>query len=339
MSKGRSEREDTVNKVDASPRPNRTSVADETIVRFIGNPILVATDFPSLVNVVFNPAAVLLGSATVLLVRVEDRAGLSHLHVARSENGFTDWTIDPIPVLSPVPGDHHSAWGFEDARAVWVPELDRFAITCTAYGPAGPSVHLAFTKDFVQFEHVGTVLPPEDKNASLFPRRLNGMWVMLHRPVMGAERRADIWLSRSADLVGWRAAEPVMSCRVGAWWDAQRIGLGPPPIETPQGWLMIYHGVKQSVSGAIYRVGVALLDLEDPSIVRRRCTNWLLGPEAPYERVGDVGNVVFPCGATVGADGELRIYYGAADTSVCVATSSVDALLAVLAADECAVTE
>lgn len=121
-----------------------------------------------------------------------------------------------------------------------------------------------------------------------------------------------------------------MSCRVGGWWDATRIGIGPPPIETPEGWLVIYHGVKTAVSGPIYRVGAALLDLERPNVVLRRTRSWLLGPEAPYERIGDVPNVVFPCGAVVLDNGEIRLYYGAADTSVCVATSTVATILDVL---------
>ena len=143
---------------------------------------------------------------TVLLVRVEDRRGLSHLHVARSLNGLDQWTLDPVPAMSPIEDDPYSAWGFEDARAVWVQDLERFAVTCTAYGPVGPSVHLAFTTNFVAFEHLGTVMPPADKNAALFPRRINGMWVMLHRPITGNDRRADVgcldpWTSSAGGLL------------------------------------------------------------------------------------------------------------------------------------------
>jgi predicted GH43/DUF377 family glycosyl hydrolase len=298
--------------------------------RYVNNPILTGDNFPGSVNVVFNPAAAQLGDTTVLLVRVEDRRGLSHLHVARSFDGFSNWQIEPVPAMSPIETDRNAAWGFEDARSVWVEELKQFVVTCTAYGPAGPAVHLALTSDFESFEHYGVIMPPEDKNASLFPRRIDGNWILLHRPVTMTGNTADVWLSRSVDLVSWRSPEQVMACRVGGWWDAARIGIGPPPIETPDGWLVLYHGVKTAVSGPIYRVGAALLDLERPNVVLRRTTQWLLGPEAIYERVGDVPNVVFPCGAVVLADGELRLYYGAADTSVCVATTTVDTLLHVL---------
>ncbi len=298
--------------------------------RYPNNPILTADHWPDAVNVVFNPAAALLGETTVLMVRVEDRRGLSHLHVARSLDGFSDWKIDPVPAMGPIEGDHNALWGFEDPRSVWVEELERYVVTCTAYGPSGPAVHLSLTTNFEDFEHLGMVMPPEDKNASLFPRRINGSWVLLHRPVTVTGHTADVWLSRSTDLLSWRAPEPVLNCRIGAWWDATRIGVGPPPIETAEGWLIIYHGVKQAVSGPIYRVGAALLDLENPTKVLQRTNHWLLSPEAPYERVGDVPNVVFPCGAVVLPSGELRLYYGAADTSVCVAISSIEAILAVL---------
>ena len=318
------------------PTPFSGSTGD-IFTRHPANPLLTSDQWPSTVNVVFNPAAAMLGETTVLLARVEDRSGLSHLHVARSANGFTDWSIDPVPALSPVANDQHAAWGFEDPRMVWVPELGRFAITCTAYGPVGPSVHLALTDDFVQYEHLGIIMQPEDKNAALFPRRIGGNWVLLHRPVVGPQRRSDVWLSRSADLIGWRAPEPVLSCRPSAWWDGLRIGIGPPPIETEHGWLVLYHGVKQTVAGAIYRVGAVLLDLDEPTIVLRRTPSWLLSPTAPYERVGDVGNVVFPCGAVVVGDGELRLYYGAADTSVCAATASLADLLSLLLDDRCAI--
>ena len=297
--------------------------------RHAANPILKASDWPTPVNVVFNPAAAQMGDTTVLLARAEDRRGLSSLYAARSADGVTGWTIDPSPALAPVPGDHNAEWGFEDARSVWVEELKRFVVTCTAYGPSGPAVHLAMTDDFDDFEHVGIVMPPEDKNAALFARRINGNWVLLHRPVT-IMNGADIWLSRSSDLVSWRAPEPVMRCRSGAWWDASRIGIGPPPIETAEGWLLLYHGVKVTVAGSIYRVGAALLDLDHPQVVLKRSNSWLMSPEAPYERVGDVPNVVFPCGIIADPGGVLRMYYGAADTSICMATTTVDEVMAML---------
>ncbi|HUZ15690.1 MAG TPA: hypothetical protein VMU72_05880 [Gaiellaceae bacterium] len=307
----------------------------ELLERHAANPILTAEDWPYPVNAVFNPAAAQVDGHTVLLARVEDRRGISHLSVARSANGIDDWTIDPTPLLAPDDETASEQWGFEDARVVWVDELARWVITCTAYGPAGPAVFLATTEDFSTVERYGIVRHPEDKNAALLPHRIDGRWVLLHRPKTeygGA--RGEILLSRSADLVSWSSPEEVLKPRAGAWWDSLRIGIGPPPLLTEHGWLLIYHGVKDTVAGEIYRVGLALLDLDEPTRVLRRLPNWALAPVAPYERTGDVPNVVFPCGVVHDEATDLvRLYYGAADSSICLATARLSDLLdAVLAA-------
>ena len=301
--------------------------APELFERHPGNPILTAGDWPYPVNAVFNPAAAAYNGETVLLARVEDRRGISHLTVARSANGVDRWTIAAEPLLAPADEVASEQWGFEDARVVWVEELGRWVITCTAYGPAGPGVFLATTEDFETVERRGVVRHPEDKNAALLPHRIDGRWVLLHRPK--TEFAGEIVLSRSDDLVSWSAPEQVLQPRAGAWWDSQRIGIGPPPLRTEQGWLLVYHGVKETVSGAIYRVGLALLDLDDPTRVLRRTAEWVLAPIEDYERVGDVPNALFPCGLIHDQDkGELRMYYGAADTSICLATASYEDLLA-----------
>jgi predicted GH43/DUF377 family glycosyl hydrolase len=307
----------------------------ELFDRHSSNPILTAGDWPYTANAVFNPAAALVDGETVLLARVEDRRGISHLTVARSANGVDGWSIAPEPLLAPADGVASEEWGFEDPRVVWVDELSRWVITCTAYGPAGPAVFLATTEDFRTVERHGIVRQPEDKNAALLPQRIDGRWLLLHRPKTefgGA--RGEILLSRSADLVSWSAPEQVLQPRDGAWWDSLRIGIGPPPLRTEHGWLLVYHGVKETVAGGIYRVGLALLDLEEPTRVLRRLPGWILAPLEAYERTGDVPNVVFPCGLLhdPGSD-EIRLYYGAADSSICLATARLrDLLDAVLAA-------
>ncbi|MCP9487767.1 MAG: hypothetical protein MSC30_18150 [Gaiellaceae bacterium MAG52_C11] len=303
--------------------------ARELFRRHSDNPILTAVDWPDPVNVVFNPAAAIVDGETVLLARVEALTGISHLSVARSANGIDDWTVASEPLLEPQEGIESEQWGFEDARAVWVAELECFVITCTAYGPAGPAVYLATTKDFVSVERKGIVVSPEDKNAALLPERVDGKWILFHRPTtgFGGVSQAGIALSRSDDLEHWTAPEPVMQPRSGAWWDSLRIGIGPPLMKTEHGWLLIYHGVKETVAGAIYRVGLALLDLEEPTRVLRRADDWILGPLEAYERQGDVANALFPCGVIQENGGELRLYYGAADTSICLATGRLDELL------------
>jgi predicted GH43/DUF377 family glycosyl hydrolase len=300
----------------------------ELFHRYPGNPILSAQDFPYPMNSVFNPGAAVHDGDTVLLTRVEDRRGISHLTVARSADGRKDWRVEPKPLISDDPTDPTICWGAEDARISHVPQLDAYAITYTAYGPAGPCVALALTKDFRTVEQRGVIMPPEDKNACLLPRTINGQYVLFHRPVAQHGARADVWLSRSADLKSWTASEPVVQSRSGPWWDATRIGMGPTPLETPHGWLAIYHGVKKMVATDIYRVGLMLLDLEDPTKVLRRTTSWVLGPDAPYERIGDVPNVVFPTGLVHDEDAdELRLYYGAADSTIAMAAGKYSELL------------
>jgi predicted GH43/DUF377 family glycosyl hydrolase len=139
---------------------------------------------------------------------------------------------------------------------------------------------------------------------------------------------AHVWISYSPDLRNWGGHKLLLSARKGAWWDANKVGLSPPLIETSRGWLMLYHGVRQTAGGCLYRLGLALLDLVQPEICLARGDAWIFGPEESYERSGDVGNVAFPCGYTIGPDGDsLRIYYGAADTSIAVATASIADLL------------
>ncbi len=293
------------------------------------NPILTAFDWPYFINTVFNAGAVRLASGeTVLLCRVEDCSGISHLCVARSQDGVTDWKVDPHPTFMPDPDNYpEEVWGVEDPRVVWAEELGMYAIAYTCYSQRGPGVSLALTEDFREFQRIGNIMPPEDKDATLLPRKIGGRWAMIHRPVPGSGR-AHIWMSFSPDLKHWGDHKVVLKARRGAWWDANKIGLSVPLIETVDGWLMIYHGVRMTPAGCIYRLGLAMMDLEDPTRCLVRATKWTMGPETEYERIGDVGDVVFPCGYTLGDDGDtLNLYYGAADTSIALATGSVRELV------------
>jgi predicted GH43/DUF377 family glycosyl hydrolase len=292
------------------------------------NPILTVEDLPYPANAIFNPGAAQVGAETLLLVRVEDLRGISHLHVARSVDGVTAWRFDPAPLLVPEPDRYpEEIWGCEDPRLTWLPERERWAITYTAYSRRGPLVSLATTTDFRSVQRLGPVMPPEDKDAALFSRRLGGRWAMIHRPTP-LRGGAHVWVSYSPDLRHWGDHALLLEARDGAWWDAGKIGLGPPPIETPDGWLILYHGAHLTASGPIYRVGFALLDLEDPTIVLRRSDEWTFGPREPYERDGDVGHVVFPCGWIVDElRDEVRMYYGAADTRIGLATARLSAVL------------
>jgi predicted GH43/DUF377 family glycosyl hydrolase len=306
-----------------------SSTAYETLFhRHARNPILRAADWPYPVHTVFNAGAVRLEDGTTLLLcRAEDRRGLSHLCAARSVNGVDGWVIDPQPTLWPDSERYpEELWGIEDPRITYVKELGQYAIAYTAFSRGGPGVALALTRDFKHFDRLGLVMQPDDKDAALLPHRINGSFALLHRPVTGGG--AHIWISYSPDLQNWGGHRMVLQARKGGWWDANKIGLSPPLIETPRGWLMLYHGVRRTAAGCLYRLGVALLDLEAPEHLLLRGDSWIFGPETDYERHGDVGNVTFPCGYTLGADGDtINLYYGAADTSIALASGSIRGLL------------
>jgi len=303
----------------------------ELFSRHPDNPILTPADWPYAVNSVFNPGATLLPDGTTLLLcRVEDRRGLSHLTVARSVNGIDNWQIDSRPTFAADPINFpEELWGVEDPRITYVEELKKYAIVYTAYTRDGPGVSLALTEDFSQFERLGVIMAPEDKDAALLPQRIDGQWALIHRPVSAP--RAHMWISFSENLYHWGRHKLMLEARRGAWWDANKIGLSPPPILTAKGWLVIYHGVRQTAAGAIYRLGLALFDLMNPEVCLKRGDEWIFGPEETYERRGDVDNVVFPCGTTIAPDGDtVRLYYGAADTSIAMATGSIQAMLLAL---------
>jgi predicted GH43/DUF377 family glycosyl hydrolase len=300
----------------------------ELFSRYPGNPILTARDLPYPANTVFNAGATLIDGETLLLMRVEDRRGHSHLTAARSRDGITDWRIDAQPTFTGDPDRYpEEIWGVEDPRITWLEEPGHYAIAYTAFSVGGPLVSLATTTDFKKFTRLGPVMPPEDKDAALFPVKFGGRWAMLHRPVPAASGTgAHIWLSWSPDLRHWGDHHILLRARRGGWWDANKIGLSPPPLRTSEGWLILYHGVRLNASGAIYRLGLALLDLETPTRVISRSDEWVFEPEREYELFGDVDKVVFPCG-WVEVDGEVRIYYGAADSRMALASAKVTDLL------------
>jgi predicted GH43/DUF377 family glycosyl hydrolase len=298
----------------------------ELFTRHEANPILTAADWPYEVNTVFNPGVARVGDETLLLARVEDRRGISHLQVATSADGIGGWEIDPARVLVPDVASEAERYGIEDPR---ITRMDgEWLILYTGYSTSGPLVCCAATEDFRTFERRGVILTPEDKDAALFPERIGDLYAMIHRPVAPMSGRADMWLSWSPNLAHWAGHGTIVDTRPGGSWEGHKVGLGPPPLRTDAGWLIAYHGIRVTPSGSIYRVGLALLDAEHPECVVARTPGWVFGPEEPYERTGDVPNVVFPCGWLLDEDGDtLRMYYGAADTSICMATASLATLL------------
>ena len=305
---------------------------DELFRRYPANPILTAADLPYAANSVFNAGVAEVDGETLLLARVEGRDGVSHLAVATSSDGFGGWSVDPARSLLPQLESEDECYGIEDPRVTRVG--DEWLIAYTGFSRSGPLVCLAATRDFRTYERRGTIFAPEDKDAALFPAQIGGRFAIIHRPVAAVGPSADIWLSWSPDLVHWAGHVVLLRARGGSFWDGAKIGIGPPPLLTSAGWLILYHGVKDTAAGAIYRLGLALLETENPERVLTRTNEWVFAPEEPYERCGDVDNVVFPCGWLLDHDGDtLRVYYGAADTSLCVATASLSQLLAQLTRD------
>lgn len=264
-------------------------------------------------------------------MRVTDQIGASHLTVARSKNGETDWVIDDEPLLAPTDRNlPYEVYGCEDPRITYLEDRDQYAIAYTGFSPLGAGVCIATTEDFKIIDRFGLVLAPNNKDASIFPRKIGGKYWMLHRPALGSMEH--IWLAASQDLVYWGRPWMIIEERGGPWWDGEKVGGGPPPIETKDGWLIIFHGVQQTSHGPIYRVGLALLDLEDPRKVIRRLPRWVFGPKTDYESNGLIPGVVFPTGAIVDGD-DISLYYGAADTRIGMARGKVSTLLEALRED------
>ena len=294
--------------------------------RYAGNPIITADDIPFTCNTVFNAAPIKRGDEYFLLLRVEGQHGYSLFALARSDDGY-EWEVDRWPVMVPAEEGHFSKYeeaGIEDPRLT---ELDGSVyIVYTAFSGYGPVMTLARTEDFEEFERLGIISEPGNKDGVLFPERVGGNFVRLDRPI--GNEVGSIWVSYSKDLLSWGDSDVVVAPRPGHW-DSYRVGASAVPIRTDEGWLEIYHGTKMTSGGPIYRAGVALLDLENPSRVIGRSAVPVLAPRMDYERIGDVNNVVFVSGAVVEPDGEVKVYYGAADTSICMATISLGELIEV----------
>jgi len=293
--------------------------------RYEGNPIITAGDIPFTCNTVFNASSVKIGDEYYLLLRIEGQHGYSLFALARSSDGL-HFEVEPLPVMTPTsegPMAKYEAAGIEDPR-ITVLEGTIYVVY-TAFSGYGPVMALAKTEDLHRFERLGIISEPGNKDGILFPRKVGGRYVRLDRPI--GHDVGSIWVSFSPDLMHWGDSRVVISPRPG-YWDSYRVGGSTVPIETEAGWLEIYHGVKMTSGGPIYRGGVALLDLDDPSVVLGRSDVPVLAPRTVYERIGDINNVVFPSGAVLEPDGRVKVYYGAADTAICVAEAHIDELVA-----------
>ena len=293
--------------------------------RYDGNPILTLDDMPYRCNTVFNGTPVKVDGEYLMVLRVEGQQGYSFFSLARSADGLK-FKVEDKPCVLPAQDETWHVWeehGVEDPRLTRIDGTNY--ILYTVVGRHGHRIALISTDDFRYYRRVALISEPGNKDGVLFPQKINGLYARLDRPIGNGV--GGIWVSYSPDLVNWGRSEFVFGPRP-RYWDSYRIGASAPPILTEHGWLEIYHGVKMTSAGPIYRAGVVMLDRDNPAKVINRPLAPVLSPREDYERVGDVGNVVFACGAVVEDDGEVKVYYGAADTSICVATAHMDNLIA-----------
>jgi beta-1,4-mannooligosaccharide/beta-1,4-mannosyl-N-acetylglucosamine phosphorylase len=295
----------------------------DVVWRYTGNPII-PRDLLPMSNSIFNSAVVPYKGAFAGVFRVDDKRRHMQLHTGRSKDGIS-WEIEPEPIQfqCDVPEIARFQYGY-DPRVCWIE--DRYYVTwCNGY--YGPTIGVAWTKDFKTYQQLENAFLPYNRNGVLFPRKINGKYNMLSRPSdRGHTPWGDMYLSQSPDMCYWGCHRFVMGTRGG--WQSTKIGAGPTPIETTEGWLLVYHGVLTSCNGFVYSAGAALLDLDQPWKVMYRTAPYIMSPQTLYECVGDTPNVAFPCAALVDAPtGRIAFYYGGADTVTCLAFAQVDELI------------
>ena len=289
------------------------------------NPILTKEDVLYPVATVHNAGIVKHGNRYIMLFRSHQFNGRSIIGKAESTDGFS-FTVDPEPFLLPATDGvfaEYEACGVEDLRIC--PLEGEYLLAYSAYSRHGVRIGLAKTRDFKSIQRLSLITQADYRNVVIFPEKIGGRYVRLDRPHSEISPWS-IWISYSPDLIHWGDSRVVMKPMVYHW-DEMKIGPGAPPFKTAQGWLHIYHGVFQTMAGAVYRLGAALHDLDDPARILGVSDQWILQPEDPWEITGYVSNVVFTCGAVPEEDGTVKIYWGGADMVMCAGTANIDDLL------------
>jgi beta-1,4-mannooligosaccharide/beta-1,4-mannosyl-N-acetylglucosamine phosphorylase len=311
------------------PWEERAAGSSEVVWRSQMNPIITRDAVPE-TNSIFNSAVVPFHDGFAGVFRCDNTARTMQLHSGVSEDGF-HWEIEPERIQFRCEDDEIGQFVFGyDPRVCWLE--DRYYVTwCNGYH--GPTIGVGYTHDFRTFYQMENAFLPYNRNGVLFPRKIGGKFAMLSRPSdTGHTRFGDMFYSESPDMVHWGHHRHVMSPTWG--WQATKVGAGPTPIETSEGWLLIYHGVLTSCNGFVYSFGAAVVDLEEPWKVIYRSRRYLLNPREYYECVGDVPNVTFPCAALCDPPtGRIAIYYGGADTVTCLAFARLDELIDLIRED------
>jgi predicted GH43/DUF377 family glycosyl hydrolase len=295
------------------------------INRYKNNPILTKEDIPYPVATVHNAAVVKHEGKYIMIFRSHKLNGRSILGKAVSDDGF-NFKVNKKPFMLPaVKGifSEYEAYGIEDPRIVYMD--GEFLITYSAYSKHGVRIGLAKTNDFQAIERVSLITEADYRNVVIFPEKIGGLYARLDRPHSEISPWS-IWISYSPDLKYWGESKLIMK-PMQYHWDEMKIGPGAPPIKTTRGWLHIYHGVFPTMDGSVYRLGAALHDLKDPSVILAVGDEWILQPEETFEITGYVHNVVFCCGAVAEDDGSVKIYWGGADKVMCVGTAMIEDLV------------
>ncbi len=303
------------------PWQDKPQGCKEVIWRYSENPVIKRNHL-DMSNSIFNSAVVPFEGGFAGVFRVDDKARNMELHAGFSKDGL-NWDIneDKIVFKTDIPEMARFQYGY-DPRVVFIE--DRYYVTwCNAYSHR-PTIGCAYTYDFKEFVQLENAFLPFNRNGVLFPRKIDGKFVMFSRPSdSGHTPFGDIYISQSPDMKYWGEHRHVMGPSRG--WESTKIGAGPIPIETDRGWLMFYHGVLTSCNGYVYSFSAALLDINEPWKVLKRGNEYLISPQAYYECVGDVQNVTFPCANLVDAEtGRIAIYYGCADTCTSLCFTTVD---------------
>ena len=298
---------------------------DQIVTRYKNNPILTKKDVPYQVSTVHNAGVVKYNDKYIMLFRSHLHNGRSIIGIAESKDGY-DFKVGNEPFLTPYSDSvfgEYEEYGVEDVR---ISQIDNeFLLTYSAYSRHGVRIGLAKTRDFVTVERISLITQSDLRNVVIFPEKINGQYVRLDRPHSEISKWS-IWISYSPDLVHWGNSKVIIKPETYHW-DEMKIGPGATPIKTDKGWLNIYHGVFNTMSGAVYRLGVALHDLNDPSLIVGVSDQWILQPEDPWEITGYVSNVVFTCGTVAEEDGSVKIYWGGADSVMCVGNANIKDLI------------
>jgi len=294
----------------------------DVIQRYRHNPLISINDLPIVCSDIWNAGVIRFRDKYLLLLTVETLEGLGCIYLAYGTDGHK-FFVEPEPFMTASknePFARYETFGIFDPR---ITEIDStYYITYLAESEYGRRIGLARTSDFQSVDRIQFISEPDTKSACLFTRKFGDCYAMLERPSAGD----SIWLSYSCDLIHWGSSTVVLTPR-GGYWDSNRVGAAGPPIEIEQGWLLIYYGEKDTSSGPLVRLGAAILDKENPARVLGRSNIPILAPREKYERIGDVGNIVFSCGSLLEEAGQLKIYYGASDSCICLGVTNLDEII------------